>query len=304
MTIEDALSIDAVLTAFDEYLHRVRGVSPAARRNYERYARSFLSARFDGRPVDFSRVTVSDVVSFVTDATSRYRPPTVQLLTSVLRCLLRFARSEGLLAGRLDEAVPAVRRPPSLPRRLGSVEFADLVASLGSSSPQERRDRAMILLGARLGMRAGEIARLCLDDIDWRSGTITVQTRKTGHGAQLPLVFEVGEAIAGYLEHGRPRSEVRQVFVVHRQHPGAPIDRQTVGDAVRRALRNAGIDAPAHGANLLRHSLATDLLRHGTSLKEIADLFGHRSLGSTQIYAKVDVAALREAALPWPAALR
>lgn len=304
MTIEGVLSIDAVLTAFDEYLRRVRGVSPEARRNYARYARSFLSARFDERPVDFSRVSVSDVVSFVTDAASRYRPPTVQLVTSVLRCLLRFARSEGLLAGRLDEAVPGVRRPPSLPRRLGSVEFADLVASLGSSSPRELRDRAMILLGARLGMRAGEIARLCLDDIDWRSGTITVQTRKTGHGAQLPLVFEVGEAIAAYLEHGRPRSETRQVFVIHRQHPGAPVDRRTVGDAVRRALRNAGIDAPAHGANLLRHSLATDLLRHGTSLKEIADLFGHRSLGSTQIYAKVDVAALREAALPWPAALR
>ncbi|MGH2928690.1 MAG: tyrosine-type recombinase/integrase, partial [Solirubrobacteraceae bacterium] len=124
------------------------------------------------------------------------------------------------------------------------------------------------------------------------------------HGAQLPLTAEGGKAITDYLERGRPNSEARQVFVLHRQHVGAPIDRRTVGDAVRRALRIAGIDAPAHGANLLRHSLATDLLRHDSSLKEIADLFGHRSITSTQIYAKVDVSALREVALPWPESTR
>lgn len=307
MKLEGALTLttDAALAAFDDHLRRVRGVCPEVRQNYGRYVRGFLGSMFGEGPVDLARLDAGDVVGFVTDATSRYQPSSVQLLTSALRSFLRFARTQGLSDARLDEVVPAVRRrPASLPRHLSSGEFARLVASFASSSPRALRDRAMLLLGARLGLRAGEIARITFDDINWRSGTIVVGTRKTGHGAQLPLTYEVGEAIAEYLERGRPNSEARQVFVLHRQHVGAPIDRRTVGDAVRRALRNAGMDAPARGANLLRHSLATGLLVHGSSLKEIADLFGHRSLTSTQVYAKVDVSALREVALPWPESAR
>jgi len=158
----------------------------------------------------------------------------------------------------------------------------------------------MLLFAARLGLRASEIARLGLDDIDWRSGTVQIRTRKTGHGALLPLPGEVGEALVEYLQRGRPASEDRHVFLLHAERVGAPIDRHVVGDAVRRALRRAGIDAPTSGVNLLRHSLATGLVAHGASLKEIADLFGHRALSSTHVYAKVDLPGLREVALPWP----
>jgi site-specific recombinase XerD len=301
MKIEGPLTADAVLTAFDDHLRRVRGVCPEARHNYMIHARSFLEAVFEGSPVDFARLSVDDVVAFVTNASSHYQPPTVQLLSTALRSLLRFARTEGLSGSRLDEMVPAVRRrPASLPRHLGSGELARLLSSLDSSSPRGLRDRAMLLLGGRLGLRASEIARLELDDIDWRSGTVTIRTRKTGHGAVLPLTYEVGKAVSAYLERGRPASQVRRVFVLHREHPGEPIDGHTVGDAVRRALRTAGIDAPIRGANLLRHSLATELVAQGSSLKEVADLFGHQALSSTQIYAKVHVSALREVALPWP----
>jgi site-specific recombinase XerD len=129
---------------------------------------------------------------------------------------------------------------------------------------------------------------------------VCVPTRKTGHGAILPLPHDVGQAIADYIRRGRPVADGRRVFLLHRQTVGEPINRQVVGDAVRRALRRAEIDAPLRGANLLRHSLATDLLRHRTTLKEIADLFGHRSLATTAIYAKVDTDALRAVALPWP----
>jgi site-specific recombinase XerD len=305
MTIQSPLTTDAVLTAFDDHLRRVRGVCPDVRRNYGFYARGFLETVFGQDPVDFGLLSVGDVVTFVTNASCRYQPRTVQLLTTALRSLLRFARAEGLSGSRLDEAVPAVRGPAaSPPRYLGPGELTRLLSSLDSSSSRGLRDRAMLLLGARLGLRAGEIARLEFDDIDWRSGTVTIQTRKTGHGAVLPLTCQVGEAVAAYLKRGRPASESRRVFVLHREHVGAPIDRRTVGDAVRRALRNAGIEAPTHGANLLRHSLATDLVAHGSNLKEIADLFGHRALSSTQIYAKVHLSALREAALPWPEVTR
>jgi site-specific recombinase XerD len=155
---------------------------------------------------------------------------------------------------------------------------------------------------ARLGLRASEVVQLCLEDIDWRSATVRVRARKTGHGALLPLPGEVGVALADYLQHGRPDTTVRQVFVLHRQRVGAPISSCIVGRAVDNALRQAGMAAPMRGANLLRHSLATELLDHGASLREIADLLGHSSLATTRIYAAVDVAALREVALPWPQA--
>jgi site-specific recombinase XerD len=139
-----------------------------------------------------------------------------------------------------------------------------------------------------------------LDDIDWRNAVVRVRARKTGHGALLPLPVDVGAAVADYLQHARPNTATRQVFVLHRQRVGAPISSDIVGRAVDTALVRAGMDAPTRGANLLRHSLATSLLDRGIGLREIADLFGHASLATTRIYAAVDVAALREAALPWP----
>lgn len=302
MTVQELSTTDAVLAGFDEHLRRTRGLRPEVRHNYRRVARGLLEAVFGDEPVDVAQLCSADVVAFVSDAAARYQPSTVQLLTTSLRSFLRFLRAEGLRRDRLEDAVPKVprRRLASLPRRLGSADFKRLIASLDSSSALGLRDRAILLLVARLGLRASEVAGLCLDDIDWRSGTVEVASRKTGHGALLPLTQDVGEALAAYLERGRPRSNAREVFVLHRQHVGAPINHRLVGHAVRKALQVAGIAAPIRGANLLRHSLATDLLAPGASLKEIADLFGHRALSSTQIYAKVDVASLAEVALPWP----
>jgi integrase/recombinase XerD len=131
---------------------------------------------------------------------------------------------------------------------------------------------------------------------------VRVRARKTGHGALLPLTAEVGTALADYLRQGRPDTTTRQVFVLHWIRVGAPVSSSIVGRAVDNALRRAGMNAPTRGANLLRHSLATDLLDQGASLREIADLLGHASLATTRIYAAVDIAALREVALPWPEA--
>jgi len=177
-----------------------------------------------------------------------------------------------------------------------------LIASLDSSSPRGLRDRAIILCVARLGLRAGEVVRLQLEDLDWASSTVRVRTRKTGHGALLPLTGEVGAALADYLQDARPETGVRNVFVLHWLRVGAPISSSIVLRAVDHALQRAEMVAPGRGANLLRHSLATELLEHGASLREIADLFGHSCLATTRIYASVDVVALREVALPWPRA--
>ncbi len=195
-------------------------------------------------------------------------------------------------------------RPSGLVRHLEAGRLDQLLGSLDRCSPRGLRDRAIILCVARLGLRASEVTQLRLEDLDWRNASVRVRARKTGHGALLPLTGEVGAALADYLQHGRPDTAARQVFVLHWLRPGAPISQSIVGRAVDNALRRAGMDAPVRGANLLRHSLATDLLRLGASLGEIAGLLGHSSLATTRIYAAVDAAALREVALPWPEATR
>lgn len=302
----DSRTVDGVLEAFDEYLLRIRGVCPEARHTYARFVRAFLAAVFEGGEVDIGRIRVRDVVEFVCASTRRYRPSTVQLESSSLRSFFRFTRVVGARADRLEDAVPTVprHRLTTLPRYLDTAQFAKLLASLDVASPLALRDRAILLCVARLGLRASEVARLRLEDIDWRNATVHVVTRKTGHGALLPLPADLGSALAAYLQHGRPGTGARQVFVLHRQHAGAPINGNLVGDAVHRALRHVGIDAPMRGANLLRHSLATDLLGHAATMKEIADVFGHSSLATTSIYASVDVQALREVALPWPRVMK
>lgn len=302
MSIRDEWTLDEVLAAFDEHLCRTRGVCSGTRRNYLRWVRAFLEAVFpDGAVVVVAQISVRDVVEFVAATTGRYRPRSVELAATSLRSFFRFARATDVCADRMEDAVPMVpHRPSGLVRHLDPESLERLIASLDTSSARGLRDRAMILCAARLGLRASEITRLRLEDIDWHEAVVQVPTRKTGRGALLPLTGEVGAALADYLRHGRPDTQARQVFVLHRQRVGAPISDSIVWKAVDNALRRAGIEAPLRGANLLRHSLATDLLGHGASLIEIADLFGHRSLATTRMYASVDVAVLREVALPWP----
>ena len=293
--------VEAALAAFDEHLRRVRGVSAGTRANYARFAGAFLEGRFAGGEVVVGQVSVADVVGFVGASAERYQPRTVELVATSLRSLFRYFRSEGLCGDALEMAVPMVpHRRRSLVRHLPAADVERLIESLSTASVRGLRDRAVILCVARLGLRSGEVAALRLDDIEWRQATVRVRARKTGHGARLPLTAEVGEALADYLQHGRPETAGREVFVLVTGRPGAAISTSIVGRAVDRALTNAGMDAPARGGNLLRHSLATGLQARGVGLAEIAGLLGHTCLATTRIYAAVDVAALAEVALPWP----
>jgi integrase/recombinase XerD len=174
-----------------------------------------------------------------------------------------------------------------------------LLASVNRQTAVGCRDYAILLLLARLGLRAGEVAFLELDDIDWRSGQLSVRG-KGGQRNELPLPADVGKAIAAYLQHGRPRSNSRRVFL----RVKAPITgfRRSNGviTLVRHSLQRAGIDAPTMGAHQFRHGLATQMLSHGASLSEIGEVLGHRHPQTTSIYAKVNIKALRTLAVPWP----
>ena len=293
----------AAVAAFDEYLRRTRGVGEATRVNYTRFVRSFLEDRFPDGRVDVDELDARDVIEFIGTAARRYQPKTLELVATSLRSFFRFLRGQGLGAEGLEDAVPMVpHRRSGLVRHLDPQSLQALIASLPTSTARELRDRAIILCAARLGLRPSEICRLRLDDIDWREGVLSVRSRKTGHGAKLPITTEVGQSLAEYLESGRPATSAREVFILLRLREGAPISSDIVGRAVDRALARSGIDAPTRGGNLLRHSLATGLLSRGVGLGEIAGLLGHSRLATTRIYAVVDIDALRQVALPWPGA--
>jgi site-specific recombinase XerD len=228
-----------------------------------------------------------------------------KLLTTALRSFLRYARYRGEVTVDLAAAVPVVANwsMTSLPRAIAADQVRQLLASINRRTAIGRRDYAILLLLARLGLRSSEVVFLELDDIDWKVGQLSVRG-KGGQRTELPLSAEVGRAIAEYLRRGRPAGVSRRVFL----RAKAPIrgfrGASGVGSIVRHALKRAGINAPTHGAHQFRHGLATEMLRQGASLSEIGDVLGHRHPQTTSIYTKVDLSALRPLALPWPGGAR
>jgi integrase/recombinase XerD len=292
---------DELVAAFQAHLKRTRGICPEELHRQARYLRLFLEQITSTKLVDVRVFSAPDVINFIESLVGKYKPTTLTSVSTALRNFFRFLRVEGLRDDRLDDAVPSVvvRQLAGLPRYLEANQLDHLLSSLDRSTPAARRDRAIILCVARLGLRAGEVVGIRLEDIDWLSGVLHINTRKTGRGALLPLPVDVGEAIVEYIEHGRPPTPARHVFILHHIRVGEPATRRTVYDAVKVAIEKAGIESPIRGINLLRHTLATRLIRKGASLKEIADLFGHRRLETTQVYAKLDLDSLREVAQPW-----
>jgi integrase len=223
-----------------------------------------------------------------------------------LRSFLRYLRYRGEISTDLASSVPSVRtwKLASLPSYLHPREIHQVLAACDRHSPIGRRDYAILLLLARIGLRANEIRLLTLDDIDWESGRLTVQG-KGRRGASMPLPTEVGAAMADYLRHGRPRSDCRRVFLRHFAPHSGFVTSIAVSNVANSALTRAGIERVARkGAHLFRHSLATQLLRAGASLTEIGQVLRHQNQDTTRIYAKVDVGSLRAIALRWPGGAR
>jgi site-specific recombinase XerD len=215
-----------------------------------------------------------------------------------LRSFLRYCYLAGLIEHDLSAAALPVsgRRRSLLPQGIGPAQAKALLGACDRRRATGRRDYAVIVLMLRLGLRAGEVAALRLEDLDWRAGQVTVHG-KGGRMDQLPLPVDVGEAIAGYLRRGRPRTAAREVFLRVRP-PRAGLTRSGVTNIVLDAARRAGLGAVR--AHRLRHTAAGDMLRAGAPLAEIGQVLRHRSLASTAAYARVDVERLRTIARPWP----
>jgi integrase/recombinase XerD len=298
-------SVDQEVRRFAAYLRNERGLTDATCVNYVPFVDGFLTDRFGRGRVALSQLCARDVVRFVQRQAPRLHLKRAKLLTTAMRSFLRYARYRGDLTLDLAAAVPVVANwsMPAIPRAIGTDQVRQLLASFDRRTAIGRRDYAIVLLLARLGLRSGEVAGLELDDIDWAAGLVRVRGKR-GHRTALPLPADVGAAIVAYLRRGRPGSTSRRVFLRSKAPIGGFVRQGSVGSVIRHALQRAHIHAPTTGAHQFRHGLATEMLRRGASLTEIGDLLRHRSPQTTTIYAKVDLTALRTLALPWPGGAR
>jgi site-specific recombinase XerD len=289
------------LQSFDQHLEHVRGVTPGARRIYLRYARALLAARFGSAAPDWSRLGADDISDFVRAQAARLKVSACRAPVTATRALLRFLATTGAVPTGLAGAVPTVRawKLASLPHYLSAQELIRLLESCEDATWVARRNRAILQLLARLGLRAGEVAALHLEDVDWRRGRLLIRAGKSRRERQLPLPDEVGQALVAYLRGGRPQSSCRAIFLRSRP-PCRPLKASAVSAIVQCALRRAGVKVAHLGAHALRHTVATQMVRNGATLKDVADVLGHANLQTTAIYAKLDLATLARVALPWP----
>jgi len=292
--------LDELMGRYRDWMVTVRQLAPRTISRYEQGARLFLDsqARTGGGPVGVEGLGEKAVTAFLLAEASRgLSAKSVQGRVAELRSLLRFLYSQAMIATPLGQGVPPVPgwKDTGVPRRLAAREVQALLDSCDRTTTSGKRDIAILLLLARMGLRAAEVAGLKLDDVDWRSGELVVHG-KAGRCDRMPLPVDVGEAVATYLLEARPRVECETAFLTL-VAPTRAMGHTTVSQVVWRQCRIAGLE-PVR-AHRLRHALATELLSQGLRLPEIAQVLRQRDLATTALYAKVDYAALRELALPW-----
>jgi site-specific recombinase XerD len=222
-------------------------------------------------------------------------------MTTAFRSFFRFLFQRGELQADLAASVPTVAnwRLSTVPKYLVPKEAKRVLKACNRRTAVGRRDYAILLLLARLGLRAGEVVALQLEDVNWRAGEILVRGKGLLHD-RMPLPSNVGQALVSYLRRDRPRCQTRRVFVCRKAPRRGFANPSTLSTIVRRALTRADLHPPLKGAHLLRHSLATSMLRSGAKMGEIAEILRHQALNTTEIYAKVDFEGLRSLAHPWP----
>lgn len=297
--------MDRVEQHYTRFLTEQRGLAQSTLDNYVSIVRRFLSHRFGSGRLRLSALRSHDVSEFILGGLAEFSSKRVQLATSALRSFLGHLYQTGQLASNLAAAVPTVVCRPhgELPQSLDREEVERLLNRCDQGRPAGRRDYAVLLLLARLGLRAGEVVQLSLEDINWGAGELRI-CGKSARIDRLPLPPDVGRALAGYLKQGRPQCSSRRVFIRSKAPRQGFSGSAAIDGIVDRALTRAQLDPGHRGAHLLRHSLATCMLRGGATLTQIGQVLRHQLPQTTEIYAKVDLLALRRLAQPWPGGSR
>ena len=286
-----------LVARFKEWLRKHRGASNATIRLYARDAERLVAALGDD-PGGWGPAAIR---SFFLDCAGRCGEGTTEKLTTSLRAFLRYLAAEGRCRAGLADVVPGYAhwRLADLPRYLAAEQVSQLIAASDGDVVQRRRDRAILLLLARLGLRAGDVAQLRLADIEWETGSLRV-SGKSRYEVRLPLPQDVGDAIAAYLAR-RPSTYPSDHVFLRNIAPFRPFrNGDGVSSVVRRLMQRAAVVAPVKGAHVLRHTAATEMLRHGVPLEKIGLVLRHRGVDTTAQYAKADVALLKQIAQPWP----
>ena len=293
--------LDRRVVQFQDWLRQHRGISESTIDRHGRMVMRLLPA-LGNKPRSWDAHLIREVIMAETKRASRAH---VKVMAVALRGYLRFLSAHGFCRAGLEHAVPTIPewRLSTLPRYIDAAQVERLIATCDLTTPTGLRDRAILLLLARLGLRAGDIVALRLDDLDWQQATLSVRG-KGRRETRLPLPQDAGDAVLAYLERAKPRVADDRVFFALNA-PIRPLKYVgAVTNIVRNAIRKAGIDAPTKGASLLRHSAATSMLRGGATLDMVGAVLRHRSPDMTAHYAKVDVPMLQQIAQPWAGDVR
>jgi len=289
------------LHRYEEHMRDVRGLAEGSCQQRARIVGRLLHKKFAGRLIDITELRAEDVRRFLANQLDALRTPSNALqLASALRSYFRYRATCGDQVSKLTAAVssPAHWKLASLPRALKPEEVKRLLNSFTVNLRLPKRDYAIARCALDMGLRAGEIAHLMINDIDWRAGTVMLRGTKSLRQDIMPLPLETGKALADYLQHERPATRNPAIFVLQKEGQDYPITSTAIQKVIKRAC--CRVDLPHSSAHALRHTLACRLVESGSSLKEVADLLRHRSLTTTLIYAKLDTPKLLAVALPWP----
>ncbi len=301
VTAPPPTAVEIALDEFQQYLRQERSLTEATVINYTPVVRVFLLERFPKGGLHFQKISAGDIAAFVQRQAGVVTSKRAALVVTALRSFLHYLFHHGKVANDLAACVPTIATwsLSTVPKFLSGEQIQKVLDSCDRETVIGKRDYALLLLLARLGLRAGEVVALTLDDFDWDAGLITVHG-KGKRVAQMPLPSEVGTAIADYLSTARPRCSSRRVFIRGKAPLTGFANSVAICSLVDKALERAGVESKFRGSHLFRHSLATQMLKHGASLPEIGDLLRHRRPDTTRIYAKVDLVSLRSIALAWP----
>lgn len=294
-------AIAAELEQFDRHLVNARGLAASTRAVRIRHLQDFLIDRFRVGSLTVNTLTPPDVASFITRYTAGWAPGSIKTAGASLRSYFMFKSIQGERVKSLIAALPRVAqwRHSRLPHGLSAGEIELLLGAFDRTSATGKRDYAITRCLLDLGLRRAEVAHLRLEDVDWAAGTLRFHA-KGKRIDLLPLPDATGAAIMDYLRNGRPQTTRRELFVRHRPPSNAPADLDIIRNAVRFAAHRCGLERRIRGTHILRHTVACRMVQGGARFKEIADLLRHRSLDTTTIYAKVDLAGLSRVAMPWP----
>lgn len=293
---------EKLLSEYDQYLERTAGAADGTRRKYLYFARRFLAFAFSAATPEFSQLRAETITAFVQKETTSRQGAGRKCPGSAARIFLRYLLTQGLISAGLESAIPRGRlwKHASLPEHLSPEEISRVLEACADGTAIGRRNYAILLLLSRLGIRALEAAQLQIDDVDWRTGCIVIRVSKNHRERNLPLSEDVGQALLDYLQNGRPQTGSRNIFLEHTA-PFHPLKTSSaITKAIKRLLKKTGIERRSSGAHLFRHTAASQMVCRGATFKEVADVLGHQSLQTTGIYAKLDLAALSQVALPWP----